>query len=160
MSIVRVFLSKPFVSDEINSCRPRFAFLSCFRTPCDIELAGPPGPSPPGRVGCEVLCRVVLGPVVLVGPPCACLDQITWCASVVKGTSSYFLLSLCLCCSVPLENQTGTEKKAVIEIGTGVKIVAIEMLMWIVKETEETGTGTVSVIAAMIGKGEGLVIVC
>jgi hypothetical protein len=60
--------------------------------------------------------------------------------------------------SVPLENQTGMEKGAVIETGTGVKIVAIEMWMWTVKEIEETGIGTetgrgtVSVIAAVIGK--------
>jgi len=54
------------------------------------------------------------------------------------------------------------EKGAVIETGTGVKIVAIEMWMWTVKEIEETGIGTetgrgtVSVIAAVIGKGEVL----
>lgn len=52
------------------------------------------------------------------------------------------------------------EKKVVIEIGIGVKIVVIEMLMWIVKEIEEIGIGIVSVIVVMIGKGEGFVIVC
>lgn len=57
---------------------------------------------------------------------------------------------------MPLENLTGTEKGAGREIGTGVKIVATEMWMWIAKEIEETGigtgTGTASVTAAMTGK--------
>lgn len=68
-------------------------------------------------------------------------------------------------CSVALE--TGMEKGAGKGIGReiviGEKIVAIEIWMWTAKETEETGieigigTGTVSVTAAMIGKGERLV---
>jgi hypothetical protein len=59
------------------------------------------------------------------------------------------------------EKGAGREKGVGREIGTGVKIVDIEM-MWIAKETEETGigTGTTSVTAAMIGKGERLVMFC
>lgn len=47
---------------------------------------------------------------------------------------------MCLCCSVPLENLTETERGVETEIGTGAKTVDTEMWTWIAKEIE-TGTG-------------------
>lgn len=58
---------------------------------------------------------------------------------------------MCFCCSVPLENLTGMERAAETETGTGAKIVATGIWMWIEKGTETgTETGIVNVIVAMI----------